>query len=191
MRVRINTDSPASTDNLQAFSGYRSRRRHLLDLGLDIYEYGPDPEVRRRLMQRTAGGTDRPPVFALHAKTMVPDDPRSQNLDTEVGAVIHSEAVAREVQEAIETDMPPENCWNAASDAPDRHAPFARRSRARFWQLLPIKPLLYFDRHPQDSAAVPDFPLAMARGAPIESPRSCRCTSSAARVPTDRPLWSA
>jgi len=32
--------------------------------------------------------------------------------------------------------------WNAARDDPDRHATFAKRLQASFWQLLPIRPLL-------------------------------------------------
>jgi cardiolipin synthase C len=36
--VRINTNSLASTDNLPAFSGYRSQRNQLIKMGLQIYE---------------------------------------------------------------------------------------------------------------------------------------------------------
>jgi putative cardiolipin synthase len=92
-------------------------------------------------------------VFALHAKTMVVDsrivyigtfnfDPRSENLNTEVGVIIHNEALARAVEATIETDMQPANSWNAASDRPDRYVPLAKRSKVRLLQLLPIKPLL-------------------------------------------------
>ncbi len=153
VRVRINTNSLASTDNLPAFSGYRNQRDKLLEMGLEIFEYKPDPEVQRWLMQHSAAAKDKPPVFALHAKTMVVDsrivyigtfnfDPRSENLNTEVGVIIHNEALARAVEGAIETDMRPANSWNAASDLPDRHVPFAKRSKVRLLQLLPIKPLL-------------------------------------------------
>ena len=46
MRVRINTNSLASTDNLPAFSGYRNQRAQLLKLGIEIHEYRPDPAIR-------------------------------------------------------------------------------------------------------------------------------------------------
>jgi len=152
-RVRINTNSLASTDNLPAFSGYRNQRDKLLEMGLEIFEYKPDPEVQRLLMHRSAAAKDKPPVFALHAKTMVVDsrtvyigtfnfDPRSENLNTEVGVIIHNGALARAVEAAIEIDMQPGNSWNAASDQPDRTVPFAKRSKVRLLQLLPIKPLL-------------------------------------------------
>jgi putative cardiolipin synthase len=153
VQVRISTNSLASTDNIQAFSGYRNQRARLLEMGLQIYEFKPDPQVERLLMQRSAPGRGRAPVFALHAKTLVVDsrtvyigtfnfDPRSENLNTEVGVIVRNAALARAVEAAIETDMQPANSWNAATDQPDRHVPFVKRSRTRFWQLMPIKPLL-------------------------------------------------
>lgn len=153
IKVRINTNSLASTDNLPAFSGYRNQRDRLLKMGLQIYEYKPDPDVQRKLMQRTVAATRKAPVFALHAKTLVIDskivyigtfnlDPRSENLNTEVGAIIHDEGLARAVEHAIETDMAPGNSWNAARDNPDQYVSLAKRSKARLYQLLPIKPLL-------------------------------------------------
>lgn len=151
--VRISTNSLASTDNLPAFSGYRNQRDRLLEMGLQIYEYKPAPEVQRRLMQHSAAATRKAPVFSLHAKTLVIDgktvyigtfnfDPRSENLNTEVGAIIHNEALARAVEASIETDMAPGNSWDAAKDDPDQHVSFAKRSKVRFYQLLPLKPLL-------------------------------------------------
>ncbi|MCL4470611.1 MAG: phospholipase D-like domain-containing protein [Gammaproteobacteria bacterium] len=153
VRVRINTNSLASTDNLQAFSGYRKQRDILLKMGLEIYEYKPDPEAQRQLMQQVVTMKDKPPVFALHAKTMVVDskvvyigtfnvDPRSENLNTEVGVIVHNEGLARAVEAKIETDMRPGNSWNAATDQPDQYVPISKRNKVRFWQTLPIKPLL-------------------------------------------------
>jgi cardiolipin synthase C len=153
VRVSISTNSLASTDNIPAFGGYRNQRQRLLDMGLEIHEYRPDPEVQRELMRRSPTTQKKPPVFALHAKTLVVDgrvvyigtfnfDPRSENLNTEVGVIIDNERLARAVQAAIETDMRPANSWNAATDDPDAQVGFFKRSRTRFWQLMPIKPLL-------------------------------------------------
>ena len=153
VRIRISTNSLASTDNLQAFSGYRNQRRKLLKMGLEIYEYKPDPQIQRDLMQRYAALRTEVPVFALHAKTMVIDgratyigtynlDPRSENLNTEVGVVIHDAGQAAAIAAAITTDMLPANSWNAAADDPDQFADLSKRSRVRFWQFLPLRPLL-------------------------------------------------
>ena len=151
--VRINTNSLASTDNLAAFSGYRNQRDRLLKMGLQIYEYKPAPDVQLKLMQRSATATGKPPVFSLHAKTLVVDskivyigtfnfDPRSENLNTEVGAIIHDPALARAVEASIETDMAPANSWDAGRDDPDQYVSLAKRSKARLFQLMPLKPLL-------------------------------------------------
>jgi cardiolipin synthase C len=151
--VRISTNSLASTDNLPAFSGYRNLREKLLAMGLQIHEYRPAPAVQQQLVQRLTASTRTAPVFALHAKTMVVDgktvyigtfnfDPRSQNLNTEVGVIIHDEALARAVEASIETDMAPGNSWNAATDDPDQHASSLKRGKVRAYQALPIKPVL-------------------------------------------------
>jgi len=153
VRVRINTNSLASTDNLPAFSGYRSQREDLLELGFEIHEFQPEPLAQRALLARLAAAHKTKPIFALHAKTMVVDhqvvyigtfnlDPRSENLNTEAGAVIHDATLAQAVEQAMESDMLPGNSWDAAKDDPDSHASFGKRSKARLWQLLPIKPIL-------------------------------------------------
>ena len=151
VKVRILTNSLASTDNIQAFSGYRNQRRKLLKMGLKIHEYKPDPANRLALMSRV-NPPETPPLFALHAKTMVVDgklayigtfnlDPRSENLNTEVGVIVYNVALAKQVQALIETDMRPENSWNAA-DEPDQYVPLTKRGHVRLWQLLPLKPVL-------------------------------------------------
>jgi putative cardiolipin synthase len=151
VKVRILTNSLASTDNLQAFSGYRKQRKALLKMGLDIREYRPDPVNRAELLSR-ANPPAEPPVFALHAKSMVVDhriayigtfnfDPRSENLNTEVGVVVHHAGFAQRLQALMEADMRPENSWSAA-ERPDRYVPLTKRGHVRLWQLLPLKPLL-------------------------------------------------
>jgi len=153
VKVRINTNSLASTDNIQAFSGYRNQRDILTKMGVEIFEYKPDPQVKQHLLRQAMAANEKPPVFAIHAKTMVVDgetvyigtfnfDPRSQNLNTEVGVIVRDTALASQVQNAIETDMHPENSWNAAEDKPDQFASSAKRKRVVFYQLTPIKPLL-------------------------------------------------
>lgn len=151
VKVRILTNSLASTDNLQAFSGYRNQRRALLKMGLDVREYKPDPASRAALMSR-ANAPATPPVFALHAKSMVVDgkiafigtfnfDPRSENLNTEVGAIIRHAGLARQLHAIMETDLSPENSWHASNE-PDRYVPLTKRGQVRLWQLLPLKPVL-------------------------------------------------
>ncbi|MEQ1600012.1 MAG: phospholipase D family protein [Methylotenera sp.] len=153
VKLRINTNSLASTDNIQAFSGFRNQRDQLIKMGIAIYEYKPDPQIKQRLLRQATATKEKPPVFAIHAKTMVVDkktvyigtfnfDPRSQNLNTEVGVIVQNAGLASHVQSAIEADMQPENSWNSSADKPDQYASSAKRKRVIFYQLTPIKPLL-------------------------------------------------
>lgn len=153
VKIRINTNSLASTDNIQAFSGYRNQRDSLIKMGVEIYEYKPDPQIKQQLLKKSMVQDAKPPVFAIHAKTMVIDtktvyigtfnfDPRSENLNTEVGVIIQDGPLAQSVQSAIETDMQPENSWSAAKDNPDQYVSLPKRSKVMLYQLTPIKPLL-------------------------------------------------
>ena len=153
IKVQINTNSLAATDNIQAFSGYRNQRHQLLKMGINIYEYKPNPSIKKSLIAASVLAQKRFPTFAIHAKTMVIDsdtvfigtfnfDPRSENLNTEIGVVIHNADLAKTVENAIKTDMLPENSWNTATENPDQYVSFAKRSKVRFLQILPIKALL-------------------------------------------------
>jgi putative cardiolipin synthase len=153
VRVAICTNSLASTDNLPAFSGYRQQRQKLFDMGIEVYEARPDAQVQTELMQRAPPLPPKPPKFTLHAKTMVIDgkaafigtfnlDPRSENLNTEVGAILHDPAVAAGVAQAIETDMAPGNSWNAKTDRPDQYASLRKRFVVWLLELLPLRPIL-------------------------------------------------
>lgn len=135
MAVRISTNSFASTDNILAYSAnYRLRNRYVEDLGLQIHEFKPQPAAMAALFPRqsamaeiareriAAGRQKRLPFLCVHAKSLVIDDrvafvgsynldPRSENLNTEVGLLIEDEAFARELRAEIEADMRPENSW--------------------------------------------------------------------------------
>ena len=151
--VKIVTNSLASTDNLLAFSGYAGQRDDLLDAGIEIYEFKPEPEIRKELIERLDKMGKDVPTFAIHAKTMVIDsetlfvgtfnmDPRSANLNTEVGVMIVNKTLAQQVEQAILTDMRPENSWRTRVDDPDRHASYYKRMKINFWRVFPLNPIL-------------------------------------------------
>lgn len=152
VKIIISTNSLASTDNLQAFGGYRSQRDELLDMGVEIYEYRPHPEIQKTILKRYSSIKDNLPVFAIHAKTMVIDsetvfigtynlDPRSQNLNTEVGIIANNKRLGKLVEQVIRIDIKKGNSWPASDDVDD-HASFGKRAKVLFWQMMPIKPLL-------------------------------------------------
>lgn len=132
LNIRISSNSFASTDNLLAYSAnYRLRGIYVGQLGLQVHEFMPHPAALQELFPRheemTALARERdakapPPFLCIHAKSMVVDDrlafigsynldPRSENLNTEVGLIIEDAAFARELREEIEADMRPENSW--------------------------------------------------------------------------------
>jgi putative cardiolipin synthase len=152
VEVRIVTNSLASTDNLQAFSGYQKQRRAILKSGIKVYEFKPDPAIRRELIERYPKLEQNSPVFAIHAKSMVIDgetlfvgtfnlDPRSANLNTEVGVLVRNPVLAGQVERNIARDMSPDNSWNAADNA-DRHAPSEKHRKLKLWKALPMEPFL-------------------------------------------------
>jgi putative cardiolipin synthase len=154
VRVRISTNSLASTDNIQAFSGYHEQREDLLNAGVELYEFKPYPSIRDDLIDRYPVIAESNPVFALHAKSMVIDgktvyigtfnlDPRSANLNTEVGILVDSKELADQLTASIERDIRPENSWQT-TDTFNPDSEVSRRKRFRLWlnELLPLEPVL-------------------------------------------------
>ncbi len=145
LRIRVSSNSFASTDNLFAYSAnYRLRTRYVADLKLEVHEFKPRPAELLELVpqyafiaglaqQRAAAGQSRAsPTLCLHAKSLVVDDrvafvgsynldPRSENLNTEVGLLVHDEAFAVALRDEIERDMRPENSWVIARRALPLH----------------------------------------------------------------------
>ena len=154
VRVRISTNSLASTDNIQAFSGYANQREELLEAGIEIYEYKPYPAIRETLLERYPSIAENNPVFAIHAKSLVIDDsvayigtfnldPRSANLNTEVGVLARNEQLAQQLAESIERDIRPENSWRTTLEFnPDGEVGRGKRFRVWINRLLPIEPVL-------------------------------------------------
>jgi len=154
VRVRISTNSLASTDNIQAFSGYQGQREDLLEAGVELFEFMDEPNIREQLIDRYPRIADNDPIFAIHAKSMVIDgkivfigtfnlDPRSANLNTEVGMLVESRELARQVTESIERDMAPGNSWQTTEDFnPDFVVSRGKRFKTWFNRILPMEPVL-------------------------------------------------
>jgi len=154
VRVQISTNSLQSTDNLAAFVGYFKQRRSLLNAGIELYEYKAHPQIQADLIERYPVLAEKDPIFAIHAKSMVIDgrqifigtfnlDPRSANLNTEVGVLIESETLARQLTQSIERDIRPENSWQTTQEFnPDRTVSRSKRLKLGFINLFPIDPIL-------------------------------------------------
>ncbi len=150
VKVRILTNSLASTDNVEAFASYQSSRNELLSTGIQIFEFRPDAQIRKKIMsgalQREINHT---PTFGLHAKSMVVDnhitvigtfnlDPRSANLNTECITIIRSDRIAQDVLHGMNEEFKPENSWQITkSFNPDQEV--SRKKRIKTWtrKILP------------------------------------------------------
>jgi putative cardiolipin synthase len=154
VRIRISTNSLASTDNIPAFGGYASQRADLLDAGVELYEFMPHPAIKDELIENYPRIAEADPIFSLHAKSMVIDDelvfigtfnldPRSANLNTEVGVMVRNSELARQVTASIERDIEPVNSWRTTGFYnPDGEVGRMKRFRVWFNSLLPTEPLL-------------------------------------------------
>jgi putative cardiolipin synthase len=132
VRVRLLTNSLASTQNLFAQGGYEGKKRKLVRMGLEIWEYkGPK---------------------AIHAKSVVIDnklaivgnfniDPRSQFLNTELAVAAHDEVLAQQLRLSMDAHLA--NAWLIGPDGravgEKRRFPRAKIGKIiklRFFQLL-------------------------------------------------------
>ncbi len=121
--VRILTNSLTSSDVLAAQAGYAKYRRALLEAGVELYELkptGPGRDSPVRLLD-ALGGSSR---AALHEKSFVIDrqtvfvgslnlDPRSVKVNTEVGLLVRSEALAGDVASIFDRNAAPGSAWRA------------------------------------------------------------------------------
>jgi cardiolipin synthase C len=119
IKVRVLTNSLEATDVVPVHSGYARRRKALLASGVELFE------LRRTTAAapaKTAGKDTGGTAFgssgsSLHAKTFAVDadrvfigslnfDPRSANLNTELGLVIDSPELAQRIETTFWTQVP-------------------------------------------------------------------------------------
>jgi cardiolipin synthase C len=162
VEISILTNSLAATDVLAVHGGYARYRRQLLHAGIKLHELKRGGQEGRSLFG--SGGA------SLHTKALVVDrecmvvgsfnlDPRSANLNTEMGTFIQDAELSRQLQQEYERLTDPERSWTVALEAgrlvwrsevehqrrvlhrePD--ATLTRRILARVLGWLPIEPQL-------------------------------------------------
>ena len=150
VKIRILTNSLASTDNVEAFSSYQTDRERLLKTGVRIFEFRPDAAERLSIMTGELQETlEHKPIFGLHAKSMVIDnkitvvgtfnlDPRSANLNTECVVVVNSTQISERVLKGMEIEFKPENSWETTLDFnPDAEVDNYKRLKTWTRKILP------------------------------------------------------
>ena len=116
--IRILTNSLASHDVPAVNSHYEPWRDDFIRAGVDLFELRADPAIKSIV--------DVPPVDSvftgLHSKSAVVDrryvfvgsmnlDPRSANINTEMGAIVDSPGLAEDLTRVIQRNMRGQNAW--------------------------------------------------------------------------------
>jgi putative cardiolipin synthase len=119
--VRVLTNSLQSTDAPITFAAYGRYRVPMLEAGIELYEVRPqlgEPNMPGGGSLKSSSSTP----FALHAKVFVFDrrqvfigsmnfDERSRHLNTELGVLVDSPELAKEIVERFEAVAQPANSY--------------------------------------------------------------------------------
>jgi putative cardiolipin synthase len=121
VKVTVLTNSLEATDVAPVHTGYAKRRKSLLEAGIALYELqrlSPDSEADKSAgLVGSSGGRSGSSASGLHVKTFSVDrshvfvgsfnfDPRSAKLNTEMGFVIDSPALAQRIAAAFDSSIP-------------------------------------------------------------------------------------
>jgi putative cardiolipin synthase len=112
MKVRVLTNSLATNVVPLVYASYSKYRKLLLGQGVSLYELNPDP-----------GDFGSDHGVSLHSKAFVVDnergfvgsfnfDPRSEQLNTEMGVVFDDMELAQELTQFFEKSIQLENAWH-------------------------------------------------------------------------------
>tara|TARA_R110001606_G_scaffold261206_11_gene409396 strand:- start:17262 stop:18659 length:1398 start_codon:yes stop_codon:yes gene_type:complete len=165
-RVALLTNSLATNDVIAAHAAYARYRPGLLKAGVEVHELQPNARAMLRQTRLLRGRSKA----SLHTKAMVLDrhelfvgsfnlDPRSVNLNTEMGYYLYSETLASEAATFVEEGMAPQSSYRVIEQdgalrwgGGDHNGPFLhrhepqvsvpRRLASRLFSLLPIENLL-------------------------------------------------
>jgi len=110
VKQTVLTNSLAANDEPLVHTGYARYRVDMLKAGVDLYELSPARTVRNKRLDLSMFGASS--LGRLHAKTLVIDrktvfigsmnlDPRSANKNTELGVIVDSPALAKEMLRII------------------------------------------------------------------------------------------
>ena len=118
VRVAVRTNSLGSNDQTVSNSGYGRYRRPTIEAGCELYELRWDAALK--------ADADVPPTVSgyvgFHNKAIVVDrerlfvgslnlDPRSIDINSEMGIIVDDPVLANEVADWIEEGLSPDNSW--------------------------------------------------------------------------------
>ena len=160
VRVKVLTNSLASTNHVPVHSGYARYRKRLLEAGIELYELKHDSILV------LDNGEEEDIRATLHTKAMIFDretlfvgslnfDPRSIDINTEMGIFVHSPEIANGFARHINEDLSLHTYRVVLDDSKLRwrheygdqlevatkepQSGFWRRFSAGFYRILPIE----------------------------------------------------
>lgn len=168
VKVNIFTNSLAATDVVAVHAGYAPYRQELLASGVNLYELKPSSFARERKKYKLLRAGSR---TSLHAKTVIIDhqqvfigspnlDPRSSDLNTEIGLLVDNKTLADQVIELFAGISSRHNSYHLMRDPAGKliwvseeegghvryrdepHVGVWRKLQLSFFRLLPIEDLL-------------------------------------------------
>jgi len=117
-RIKVITNSLASTDVIAVHAGYQKYRKQLIQAGVSLFELKTTAAPLRKKAGKWLKGISS---SSLHAKYMIVDqryvfigsaniDPRSKSLNTEIGIMVDSKELAQQAKQLFTRTANPENC---------------------------------------------------------------------------------
>jgi putative cardiolipin synthase len=162
VKVTIITNSLAANNQASVHGGYAPSRKPLLQAGVTILEVRPDANIPGSEFMAKSGAK-----ATLHTKAFVVDreeafigsfnfDPRSANINTELGVIIRSPKIAAQVADLIELNKDKETFevflndkgklrWRGMDDGQEiifdkePQTTWGQRFMAGFYRMLPIR----------------------------------------------------
>jgi putative cardiolipin synthase len=124
VKTRVLTNSLAANDVLAVHGAYKGYRKPMLEAGVELHEIKRSGDFHRRVHRRGLFGSSS---ASLHSKTFVFDrryvfigslnlDPRSVDLNTEIGLVVDSVELGEEWAASFERAVDPEISWRVELD---------------------------------------------------------------------------
>jgi putative cardiolipin synthase len=118
VRVRMLTNSLMSNNHISAHSGYMKYRKAILETGAELYELRADASLREYFKANKNAEV----AAGIHTKSFVLDgkqaligsfnlDPRSRDLNSEIGLVVNNEEFSRQVIEHMVQEFEPANSY--------------------------------------------------------------------------------
>ena len=160
VRVRVLTNSLASTNHVPVHSGYARYRKRMLEAGIELHE------LKRDSVGILRTGEEVEIRATLHTKAMIFDratifvgslnlDPRSIDINTEMGIFVHSPEISRGFARQFDEDLRIntyrvlldddklrwryENGDELEIETKEPQSGFWRRFSAGFYRILPIE----------------------------------------------------